>query len=562
MDKKLIRNIMMISLFFSAVTAAVLLLNYMQLATSEPVDSPSLEALRTELSMDNTNTQLREQIRDLDLMIRKAYFIKKSQLRIGGFILIAGLVVFCICANILYFRNRHFPKLEEDSPSVSADKESLNNYLLTAGGVAIVAIAGVFALIRGEQAITGAVASDSKQKQIAEAPPAITFDDLAANWVAFRGVDGSAQATRNKVPTEWDEASNKNITWKIKSPLQGYNSPIVWNDKIFITGGDDKKRAIFCYNEKDGSLVWEHDTSGIVGSPTEQPEVTEDTGFAAATMATDGQRVFAIFANGDLVATDMGGKRIWARNLGVPENSYGHSSSLITYEDLLYVQYYHAEEQFLLALNTATGKPIWKASPEEEGETAWSTPVIARHDEGASVIISTVPWVVSYDARSGKKQWQHECMGGELGSSPAVGNGMVYAANDGASLYAMDLKTGKELWVNEDISMPDAASPVCIGDYLIISTAVSELICVNAKTGETVWEQETDADFYSSPIAVNGKVYVSDMKGVTHVIEPGPEYKNVGTYKLKEGIVAIPAFANGAIYMRGYKHLYKIGGGQ
>jgi len=562
MDKKLIRNIMMISLFISAVTAVVLLLNYMQLATSEPVDSPSLEALRTELSMDNTNTQLREQIRDLDLMIRKAYFIKKSQLRIGGFILIAGLVVFCICANILYWRNRHFPKLDEESPAVSADKESLQNYLLTAGGIAIVAGAGIFALIQGEQAISSSEKTAiEEQQQVVETPAAITYDDLAANWVAFRGVDGSALATRTQVPLEWDETSNKNITWKIKSPLQGYSSPIVWEDKIFITGGDKKKRAIFCYNEKDSSLLWEHDTAGIVGSPTEQPEVTEDTGFAAATMATDGQRVFAIFANGDLVATDLDGKRIWARNLGMPENSYGHSSSLITYEDLLYVQYYHAEEQYLLALNTASGKPVWKASPDEEAETAWSTPIIARHDEGASVIISTVPWVMSYDARTGKKQWQHECMGGELGSSPAVGNGMVYAANDGASLYAMDLKTGKELWVNEDISMPDAASPVCIGDYLIISTAVSELICVNAKTGETVWEQETEADFYSSPIAVNGKAYVSDMKGVTHIIEPGPEYKAV-THKIKEGIVTIPAFANGAIYMRGYKHLYKIGGTQ
>ena len=129
------------------------------------------------------------------------------------------------------------------------------------------------------------------------------------------------------------------MLWKNKVPLKGFSSPIVWQDKLFVTGGDKKKREIYCYDANNGKLLWRHNVTGISGSPVKPPKVTSDTGYAASTPATDGHRVFAIFATGDLVCTDFEGKRIWAKNLGVPENPYGYSSSLLTTPDKLIVQY-------------------------------------------------------------------------------------------------------------------------------------------------------------------------------------------------------------------------------
>ena len=119
----------------------------------------------------------------------------------------------------------------------------------------------------------------------------------------------------------------------------GFNSPIIWGDKIFVAGANEESREVYCYNRNTGELLWTGVANNIQGSPATMPRVTPDTGLSAPTLTTDGKRVFAIFATGDVIAFDLNGKRVWAKNLGVPENHYGHSSSLITWANKLFIQY-------------------------------------------------------------------------------------------------------------------------------------------------------------------------------------------------------------------------------
>ena len=142
------------------------------------------------------------------------------------------------------------------------------------------------------------------------------------------------------------------------------SSPIVWEGRIFLTGADDESRQLYCVDADSGKLLWQHDVDGVPGSPDsgKLPEVLDQAGFAAPTPTTDGKYVAAVFATGELVCVDTQGKRNWIRHLGVPNNHYGHASSLLCHEDLLFVQYDQKENSQLLAFNLASGKPVWQAS--------------------------------------------------------------------------------------------------------------------------------------------------------------------------------------------------------
>ncbi len=115
---------------------------------------------------------------------------------------------------------------------------------------------------------------------------------------------------------DFDGPSGRNILWKVNVPLPGNNSPVIWGDKLFLSGADVQKREIYCFDRYGGKLLWTAPVDNIQGSPASTPKVTDDTGLAASSLATDGRYVFGIFANGDIMAADMKGNRVWAHNPG------------------------------------------------------------------------------------------------------------------------------------------------------------------------------------------------------------------------------------------------------
>ena len=136
----------------------------------------------------------------------------------------------------------------------------------------------------------------------------------------------------------------------------------MWNDKVFLSGASSTKREVYCFDMNSGKMLWTEVAEKIPGSSDAVPKTHNSTGYAAPTMTTDGRRVYAIFANGDLVALDFEGKQVWAKNLGFPKNHYGHSSSLIMYNDLLIVQYDQSGSTNVMALSGKTGEQVWKTS--------------------------------------------------------------------------------------------------------------------------------------------------------------------------------------------------------
>ena len=141
-----------------------------------------------------------------------------------------------------------------------------------------------------------------------------------------------------KIPVHRDGAGGSGIRWKTPIPLPGHNSPVVWRDRIFLSGANWENRQVYCIDAASGSILW---TGEVPTAPMGDnwPNVMEDTGLAASTMATDGVRVYAVFATGDLGAFDFDGRLLWHKNLGIPDNTYGHATSLEVWQDRVLVQY-------------------------------------------------------------------------------------------------------------------------------------------------------------------------------------------------------------------------------
>ena len=266
----------------------------------------------------------------------------------------------------------------------------------------------------------------------------------------------------------------------------------------------------------------------------------------------------AVFGTGELVCVNMKGERIWAKHLGVPKNPYGHASSLISHKDLLMVQYDQKADSKLLAFDLASGNPAWEVA---RGAISWSSPILIDNKGRMELILTNSKAVDSYDPETGKLLWHVECLAGEVAPSAAYADGVVFVANENATASAIDVSNHdgkpKILW-QWDETLPDTASPLANENYLILTTGFGVVSCLDVKTGKVFWEHEFDEGFYSTPILVNDRVYIVDLKGKTQIFKMDNEFELLGVSKIAEAAYATPAFVGGRIYIRGVTHLFCI----
>jgi outer membrane protein assembly factor BamB len=387
--------------------------------------------------------------------------------------------------------------------------------------------------------------------------------DYASNWACFRGpasgvVDGG-------YPVSWEGSSGKGVLWKTPISLPGWNSPVVWGDRVFLSGADKKKREIYCLDASSGKMVWKAPVANIGKGKT--PEPNDATGYAASTMVADGRRVFAIFPNGDVVCYGFDGKRLWGRNLGTPESMYGYASSLATFRSLLIIQFDQGSgddgKSALLALQGATGKIVWRTV--RPVANSWSSPIVVRRGDQGMVITNANPWSIAYDALSGKEHWRAKLMSGDVAPSPAYAGDMAFVCNSGAVLAGIRCDghgdvTKSVAWQASD-GLPDISSPVSDGKLAFLATSEGAATCYDAKKGDKLWEHSFDeASFQASPVIVGDKVYLLDSTGLMIIIDAKATFKEIARSPLGETSQATPAFANGRIYIRGTKNLFCIGG--
>ncbi len=538
----------------AGILSVLMIANFIQTKSVDPLNSQAISQLMTQLQQNPEDTALIEQIRALDLLARKAYFTYQWQIRTGSYLLFAFVLVLLLA---LKYMSSLEPRLPDLSKSPEPDERRKSQFLsrryILFSGLGIFILAFVLGILSQTELKKAGIV---KARDI-DAASIPGIDEIRDNWPGFRGPEGLGIAYHTDVPTEWDGASGKNILWKVPVPHRGYNSPIIWGKRIFLSGADRRTQIVYCIDADSGEILWQTELNDIPGSPERRPQVTEDTGYAAPTMTTDGERIFVLFATGDAACLDLEGSRIWAKNLGLPDNHYGHSSSLITYGDLLLIQFDQNTGGRLLALRTHSGDTVY--DQPRDVEISWASPILVNTGKKTELILNSNPFVMSHDPRTGQELWRVKCMQGEIAPSLAYTDGMVFAVNDYARLVGINLgETPDVAWEYLD-DLSEVSSPLAAKGFLIMAASYGTVTCFDSKTGERFWIEEFDEGFYSSPILAGDNVYLMDMSGTLYVFKADKEYQLVSQNELGEMAVAIPAFMHDRIYIRGVKNLFCIG---
>ena len=392
----------------------------------------------------------------------------------------------------------------------------------------------------------------------------------AADWPRFRGPDGSATSADADVPAEWGD--KKNLKWARELPGQGFSSPIVVGDCVFVTcfsGGDGDltklKRYLVGVDRHTGKTRW----SKMI--PAVLPEFRSGGrfahhGYASHTPVSDGERVYVLFGTTGLLAFDLKGNKLWQQSVGTETKArFGSASSPILYKDLVIVTA-GAESASIRAFNKKTGKEVWKAPAASLAE-CYGTPLIVKNKEGEDELVISVPYEVwGLNPATGRLKWYAEtAVDGNACTSLVAANGIVYAVG-GRSGGRTAVKVGGKgdvtktnvLWSKRGGSY--VPSPVLHKGYLYWVDQRGVATCVDARTGAEVARERLRGAFYASLVLVKDRLYAVSRFDGTYVLEANPKLTEVAHNRLADDsdFSGSPAVSGGQLFLRSDKGLYGI----
>jgi outer membrane protein assembly factor BamB len=422
------------------------------------------------------------------------------------------------------------------------------------------------------------------------------------SWPSFRGPRASGIADGMRLPDTWDGVKGDNILWRTPIPGLAHSSPVVWGHRIFVTSAvssnpnatfrsgqfgdgdasDDRSRqrwTIYALDKRTGILLWER--VAHEGEPTDKRHIKST--YASATPATDGRVVVASFGSQGVHAYDVNGNFRWKVDLGrmdvgaydIPTFEWGPASSPIIWNGLVIVQVDTQADSFLIALKADTGETAWKTDRKEL--PSWGTPTVAMTRDGPILVTNASNFIRGYDPRTGKELWR---LGGSskiTAPTPLFDEGLFVVASGRSPerpifVVRPDARGNVTLPPGKTSSDAVAWSRTGRGPYMPTPLIYQGLLYVlanngvfdayNLKTGEEVYRQRLSSPgngFSASPVAADGKIYLSNEDGDTVVVAAGPEFKQIATNSMGELLMATPALSEGMMFVRTLRSLFAVG---
>ncbi len=393
------------------------------------------------------------------------------------------------------------------------------------------------------------------------------------NWPQLRGPTADGRSDSTGLPLRWSETEN--VVWKTPIHDRGWSSPVVWGDQIWLTTAKQDGRQLFavCVDRRSGKVL--HDVKVF---DVEKPEkIAEINSYASPTPAIEAGRVYVHYGTYGTACLDTGsGRIVWTRRDLKCDHHMGPGSSPILLDDRLIFHVDAMDVQYVIALDKATGKTVWKTDRSLDFSKlfkffrkAFCTPTVIDHGGRRQLISPGAKAIMAYDPASGEELWKVQYFGWSVAPRPLFGHGLVFTIVDyeRPQLWAIrpdghgDVTDTHVAWQIRQ-GMPATPSLLLIGDLLYMIDDDGVASCVEAKTGEVVWQQRIGGSFSSSPIYADGRIYFPSHKSLTTVIEPARACKILASNQLDEQMMASPAVAGRAIFMRTRTHLYRIENGR
>src|SRR5215471_1289391 len=426
--------------------------------------------------------------------------------------------------------------------------------------------------------------------------------DGEKNWPSFRGNHASGIAEDQNIPDKWNGETGTNIKWRTRIPGLAHSSPIVWGNRLFVTtavsslgDGDFKpglygegtasedrsvhKWKVLALEKSTGKLVWEQ--TAYEGVPREKRHIKST--YANSTPATDGRYVVVFFGSQGLYCYDLDGRLVWKKDLGVldlgaydvPGYEWGTASSPIIYQDKVIVQCDTQKDDFLLAVDIKTGKEVWRASRDEL--PSWGTPTIYQGRTRTEIITNASNFIRGNDPVTGKELWR---LGGSskiTAPTPIYYDDLIVVASgrrpEAPIFVIREGATGDITLRGEATSSKDIAwsktqrgsympTPLIYGQYLYVLANQGLFDCYNLRTGEEIFRERIPHQgegFSASPVACDGKIYLSSEDGDVFVVKAGPRFELLATNPMGELVMATPALSEGRMFIRTQHHVFAIG---
>lgn len=388
----------------------------------------------------------------------------------------------------------------------------------------------------------------------------------ATYWSRYRGPEGTGVSAESNLPIKFGADA---IVWQTDLPVIGHSSPIVWGERIFLTGATRRansvQRHVVCLARDSGKLLWNQIASVGPGE-----KLHNMNSWATPSCATDGERVVAFFGAGGLHCFSVDGEPIWSRRFGSFPGTWGVGASPIFVDDLV-VQNCDAEgASFLVAVDKQTGKDVWRTPRESKPKGGWSTPILIEFDGHRELILNGEFGVDAYDPETGKPLWSCKGFNGRGTPAPAWGHGLLYLVNGKAGdVYSVrpggkgDVTDSRMAWHTPRGGGRDLPSPVLVDECLVVISMSGIVTGYDAHDGQELWKQRLGGKYSSSPIAAGGLVYALAEDGQVNVIRPGKKYELIARNKvgesLDEAFRSSIAVSNGQLLIRSDRRLYCVG---
>lgn len=387
------------------------------------------------------------------------------------------------------------------------------------------------------------------------------------DWPRWRGPQADGIAEGGHPPIRWSDTDN--IQWSVKLPGWGTSSPVVFGSKVFVTTEvkheGQKTLWTICLDRTDGHELWRHDFGFGANQRTH-----EKSNLATNTPAVTKDAVYVAFGNAEIARYSHDGKLVWVKRyipeFGDPKMAWGYALSPLVLEDsILFPWDHHTGPCYLIGLNPQSGEIAWKT--DRPIGTAHATPLLVEHHGRKEILVPGKHRLTAFDAKTHAQLWVYgEGEGpynGEIIVSPVFGDGMVFLQLWRQSrIHAIRLngdgKPPEQVWASEK---PGGVEPSLLYYrgllYVLMDNGV--LACFDGATGRENYRERLGGDCNSSPVASDGRVYLSNNDGQTFVVRAGKSFELLATNGLGERITASPAVVGNQLIYRTDSHVFCVG---
>jgi outer membrane protein assembly factor BamB/protein tyrosine phosphatase (PTP) superfamily phosphohydrolase (DUF442 family) len=434
------------------------------------------------------------------------------------------------------------------------------------------------------------------------ARPSSRAASAKGSWPSFRGPHASGIAEGQNLPDEWNGKTGQNILWRTPIPGLAHSSPVVWGNRIFVTtaissdpkasfrpglygdGDASKDRSkhrwmLYALDKQSGKIMWER--VAYEGEPLDKRHIKGT--YANSTPATDGRIVVAWFGSQGVYAYDVDGKPLWKVDLGrldfgaydIPTYEWGSASSPIIWKDLVILQCDTQADSFIIALNANTGETVWKTDRDEI--PSWGTPTVATTSKGDELIANASNFIRAYDPRTGKELWRLGHSSKITAPTPTFADDVLVVVSGRAPerpIFVVKAGARGDLTLPEGKTSSDTViwsrtgrgsympTPLIYNGILYVLANNGTFDAYNLKTGAEIYRQRLPtigSGFSASPVASDGKIYLSNEDGEMLVVSAGEKFNHIATNSMGELLMATPALSDGVMYVRSSASLFAIG---